>query len=141
MSKKNEEFVPRFAYIMRGVPGSGKSTVARKLAGEEGKVHSTDDFFMKDGVYTWEPKYLGMYHKLNLSEFGKSCKAQFPVVVCDNTNVRKAHFRKYADVARTFGYIVVEVKLPHPDPEVAAARNTHAVPQDAIERMIFTFQD
>ena len=36
----------KYAYIMRGIPGSGKSTAAKKIAGEEGKIHSTDTYFM-----------------------------------------------------------------------------------------------
>ena len=33
----------KFAFIVRGVPGSGKSTTAQYLAGEEGIVHAVDD--------------------------------------------------------------------------------------------------
>ena len=34
---------------MRGLPGSGKSTKAKKIAAETGIIYSTDDFFMVDG--------------------------------------------------------------------------------------------
>lgn len=39
---------------MRGLPGSGKSTTAKKLAGSEGVVYSTDDFFMVKGKYQYD---------------------------------------------------------------------------------------
>jgi len=32
----------KFCYIMQGLPGSGKSTVARHLAGENGKIFTVD---------------------------------------------------------------------------------------------------
>jgi adenylate kinase family enzyme len=47
---------------MRGLPGSGKSTKARKIAGEVGVIYSTDDFFMIDGKYIYNPKLIGDYH-------------------------------------------------------------------------------
>lgn len=36
----------RIVYIMRGLPGSGKSTMAKNMAGATGSVVSADDFFM-----------------------------------------------------------------------------------------------
>jgi adenylate kinase family enzyme len=47
---------------MRGVPGSGKSTKAKKLAGSNGVIYSTDDFFMKNGEYVYDVKFIGDYH-------------------------------------------------------------------------------
>lgn len=44
---------------MRGVPGSGKSTKAKKLAGSNGVIYSTDDFFMKNGEYIYDVKFIG----------------------------------------------------------------------------------
>lgn len=32
----------KFCYIMQGLPGSGKSTVAKKLAGDHGKIFALD---------------------------------------------------------------------------------------------------
>ena len=34
----------KYCFIMRGLPGSGKSTVARQIAGSEGVVHSLDKY-------------------------------------------------------------------------------------------------
>jgi len=54
---------------MRGIPGSGKSTTAKKLAGETGKIHSTDNYFMVDGVYQFNPKNLSENHEANFKAF------------------------------------------------------------------------
>lgn len=52
--------------IMRGVTGSGKSTVALAVAqGDKSKIFSTDDFFVKDGVYQFDPKQIGRAHQWN----------------------------------------------------------------------------
>ena len=51
--------------LMRGLPGSGKSTKAKKIAGQIGVVFSTDDFFMVNGQYKYDPKMIGEYHQKN----------------------------------------------------------------------------
>ena len=53
-------------YILRGIPGSGKSTYGKKIvdsaidAGFSAIKFEADDFFMKDGKYNWNPKLIGM---------------------------------------------------------------------------------
>ena len=37
--------------VMRGIPGSGKSTKAKELAGTDGVIHSTDDVIEAQGDY------------------------------------------------------------------------------------------
>lgn len=159
----------RVAFIMGGVPGSGKSTAARAIAqsqtdvpGEfwtednvtyygvryiDGRVdikaaiHSTDEYFMRDGVYRFNPKLLGKNHNANYKAFRTSLTDGIPIVICDNTNTQRKEWGKYAREAEQQGYIVVHATLPHPHPDVAAKRNTHGVPKDAIERMISRWQD
>ncbi|MBP9839028.1 MAG: hypothetical protein KBC84_10000 [Proteobacteria bacterium] len=48
--------------LMRGLPGSGKSTKAKKIAGNVGVVYSTDDFFMVNGKYMYDSKLIGDNH-------------------------------------------------------------------------------
>ena len=45
ITRPNQELV-----IMRGIPGSGKSTMAKSLV-REGKIHSTDDVIESQGDY------------------------------------------------------------------------------------------
>lgn len=45
--------------IMRGLPGSGKSTLAKKIANKYGLIYSTDDFFMVNNEYVFDPKMIG----------------------------------------------------------------------------------
>ena len=49
-----------------GPSGSGKSTFARKMASEIGAcVFETDEFFIVDGEYRFDPSKLGWAHKSN----------------------------------------------------------------------------
>ena len=50
----------RILIIVRGLPGSGKSTFA-ELLGDI--ICTTDDFHMKDGKYCWTAEKAGAAHK------------------------------------------------------------------------------
>ena len=126
----------KIVYIMRGVPGSGKSTLARKLSMGSGIIHSTDDYFVVDGDYRFDPSKLREYHDCNFEEFCESLRYGVPVVICDNTNVHRWMFRRYLEAAWFYGYLDVVISMPHPEPEVAAARNVHTVPAEVIRQMI-----
>lgn len=129
------------AYIMRGIPGSGKSTIANLLAGEKGIVCSTDFFFTEeDGSYNFDPAKLAMYHKLNLFFFHLALANNVPIVVCDNTNIRHVDYKKYVEIAREFNYIIkivpVGVSL-----ETAVKWCRHNVPRETIKQMLSMWED
>ena len=127
----------KIAYIMRGVPGSGKSTLAKQLVNSSGgAIHSTDDFFMVEGVYRFDPSRFAEYHEYNYEAFCRSLDMNVPIVVCDNTNVKRWQFKRYVEAAKRAGYMVALVTMPHPEAEVARERCIHGVPIYTIRRMI-----
>lgn len=127
-------------YIMRGIPGSGKTTYAKELAGTSGKIHSTDNYFVENGHYVFDQRKLGEYHQKNLEAFKESLKAGAPIVVCDNTNIKVCHMQPYIEAAEVYGYRIEVITMPHLDPQVAARRNVHNVPLPAITRMAQIFE-
>lgn len=161
----------KICHIMRGVPGSGKSTAAMRIAetpkdGVTGEfwdhsegfgrdqrravyygveesmdifsaIHSTDQYFINDeGLYVFNRQHLGMHHTKNFKSFRESCELDIPIVICDNTNLTRKEWKKYAACADNRGYIVVFSEMPLPKAKVAAERNSHGVPLADIERMI-----
>ena len=129
-------------YIMRGVPGSGKSTEARRLAGEDGVVHSTDDYRAQgDGSHVYDRSQNARNHDKNFAAFCASLAAGVPVVVCDNINYRREHFGRYVDAAYAAGYEVQEVAMPHPLPALAARLNSHGAPESYIQHIIDDWED
>ena len=131
----------KILFIMRGVPGSGKSTIAREIIPSEGVIHSTDKYFYDDeGKYNFDPSKLKEYHDENFKSFCRSLEEEKPIVVIDNTNIQRVHFDRYVDAAKAKGYVVHIVEAPQPDPSVAAERNTHSVPEEVIRRMIEQYE-
>ena len=82
-------------FIMRGIPGSGKTTAARALAGKEGIIHSTDEYFEINGIYKFDTTRLQEYHDRNFEAFSMSLKENISIVICDNVNQKYIHYKRY----------------------------------------------
>lgn len=134
------------AIILKGLPGSGKSTIADILAmgasictsprGITARIHSTDSYFYDmNGTYNFDYRKLGEYHANNLADFESSCKSGIPLVICDNTNVMHEWYEEYVTVAKYFGYEVHIITVGDFDVDMCAKRNTHGVPKKSIQGM------
>lgn len=130
----------KICYIMRGIPGSGKSTVAKSLATEE-NIFSTDKLFYVDGEYKFNPARLKEKHEENFRLFSAAAVFGASPLVCDNTNTKKWEMEKYISAAEQLGYLVAILTMPHPDLDVAAAQNIHKVPKEAIARMLQNWEN
>jgi len=122
-------------YVMRGLPGSGKSTKAKEL-GVGGQVFSTDDFFMVGDEYKFDIDFIDEAHGWNNMRVKDAIDEGVSPVVLDNTNVEAWHPKKVVEYAKANGY-GVEIIEPETDwafdPEELAKRNTHQVPQVDIQ--------
>lgn len=126
--------------IMRGPSGSGKSTYIKRHL-PDAHVCSADHFFHKDdGSYEFDPSKLGAAHEACKRKFKKALKKGEPIVVVDNTNTKMWEMKPYIMAARNAGYEIEFVRLSTPV-DVAAARNVHGVPQDAVKRMADRMQE
>ena len=123
-------------FIMRGVGGTGKTDIARMLVGEGGRIHSTNDFFMERGRYCFDGAMLEEYHAQNKDAFEESLQAGISRVACDNTNLRNWEWAPYANMAHSYGYNVVFVEMPHPNPRDAAENSVHGLTAEIIQNQI-----
>ena len=138
-------------FILRGLPGSGKSHYAQNLCeemvnGDEVQyvVCSTDDYFMTDGEYRFDKSKLSEYHNLNLARFIRALSQHIPLVILDNTNIRKWEFVAYAEAAHALGYQVKEVVVGEIKDKAMQhlyyQRNIHKVPLKTINKMAYQFE-
>ena len=139
--------------IMRGIPGSGKSTKAKELVGN-GSIHSTDDVIEDMGDYNafftnmvankdFSP--LSKAHNTNFQNAVTSMKNGTTPVIIDNTNIRPNEAKNYVEAALTLGYSddnikFVEIGTGGLSAEELAQRNTHGVPLDKIKSMIQAYE-
>ena len=131
-------------YIMRGPPGSGKSTIAKEIATKTGARIASADFFHlnEKGEYEWKPENVASAHAWcrGLVEGILSCDED---CVLDNTNIIINHFLPYVKLADKYGHLwcIIVPNTPWAWNVVECAkRNTHSVPEATIARMIKDYQ-
>uniref|UniRef100_A0A915PQD5 Smr domain-containing protein n=1 Tax=Setaria digitata TaxID=48799 RepID=A0A915PQD5_9BILA len=131
--------------IMRGIPGSGKSSLASDLvAGTNGAVFNTDKYFMQNGIYQFDPAKLEEYHQKNWKDAKDAIQNGVKPVIIDNTNIFIAHMKPYVTLAVKNLY---EIYFVEPETEwkknakECARRNAHSVPEEKISYMVECFEE
>ena len=116
--------------LIRGLPGSGKSTLAEKLAGLDSKgVHiETDQFFIVDKEYKFDPSKLSENHKLCLEMVYESVHRGYNPFVA-NTFTQMWEMQNYIDLAKEFeiGLNVITCE--------GSFGSIHNVPEESIKAM------
>ena len=136
--------------VMRGIPGSGKSTKAKELAGANGIIHSTDDVIQEQGDYneffkrmveSKDFSNLSKVHSTNIKNLIKSVKDGISPVILDNTNIKHNEPKLAVKSALELGLDdknikFVDIGTGGLSAQELADRNTHGVPLEKIKSMI-----
>jgi predicted kinase len=128
--------------FLRGLPGSGKSDIAKKLVGN-GIIHSTDSYLIKNGIYEFDQENIAKYHYYNLMRSIRSMKKGISPIIIDNTNIMALHCINYAEQGKMYGYEIIVIEPDTPwafDVEELVKRNSHDVPRDTIIDMLQKYE-
>ena len=139
---------PRQVIIMRGIPGSGKSSflVGLKMLWSTAVVVSADHYFMDPDTMAYEfvPANIGKAHEACKLNFDVALAANGGRVIVDNTNTQRWEYQYYLDQAALHGYQIVVLSLKAQSAAEAqqfAERNTHGVPVDKVLAMHERWED
>lgn len=124
--------------IVRGLPSSGKSTIAKLLVANSGVAISADEYLTtSNGEYC--------FSKTNFIEAQKMCKKDCELLMQDgvspivlhNTMAESWESKEYFEYAEKFGYQTHVLNLYDAgcNDQELAARNTHAMPSHLIQKM------
>lgn len=131
--------------LLRGLPGSGKTTLSRILLGQsrDGIVFSTDDYFHHQDGYRYNVNQLGDAHDWNQNRAKQAIDQGRSPVIIDNTNTQAWEMKPYVEMAIGKGYRV-EFHEPETwwkfDPEELEKRNKHGVSRKKIAQMLDRYE-
>jgi predicted kinase len=120
--------------LLRGLPGSGKSSLAALLS-ESGKypVFSIDNYFTDPvtGTYTFDPYKNHLAYKQCEEQTEAALKNGIPKVFVDNTFTIEWELEPYFKMASLCNYelFVVTVENRH------GGSNTHGISNEQLEKM------
>lgn len=117
--------------IMSGIPGSGKSTIAKKYFGD--RLFCSADYYF--GIpYKFVPEEIGQAHRSCMRSFLSTLVGGKANLLIDNTNIEAWEISPYIAVAEAHELKVCVLQI-NCDPKVAFGRNQHNVPGQTISRM------
>jgi predicted kinase len=134
--KKNKQ--KRVLTILRGLSGSGKSTVA-EVDYRHSTICSADHYFFDAaGKYNFNFSMLGKAH----AECKEKCKKAMILgeesIVIDNTNSTIREMTPYLTLAKQYKYKVEVIRINR-DIDTCILVNTKGVPENIIRRMASRF--
>lgn len=127
----------RCLYLIRGIPGSGKSTFAKELV-PDFLVCEADKFFIKDNEYQFNPSKLGEAHIWcqKIVETYMKDGELYPKIAVSNTFTTERELQPYFDLAEKYDYVVFSVIVENRH----GNESVHNVSDETINKMINRFQ-
>ena len=123
----------KILYIVRGIPGSGKSTFAKTLVGTH---HETDNFFMVDGEYKFDVTKLKGAHEWCQNKVKTDMMVGREKIVVSNTFTQEWEMEYYIELAKTYGYKTFSIVVENRHGGV----NDHNVPDEILTKMRDRFE-
>lgn len=121
----------KILYLLRGLPGAGKTSLAEKLADFS---FAADDFFYKNGEYRFDASKLKEAHEWCKKCCVVSMELNVNSIAIHNTFTCKWEMQDYYDFAKEYGYEVVEIIIK------SNFKNVHGVPEEKIKEMRERFE-
>lgn len=130
----------KILWIIRGLPGSGKSSVAENLWVRD-QIFEADKYFInKEGQYNFDASKLGEAHKW-CQEQVENCMKQdmedaegstiISDIVVSNTFTTEKELEPYLELAKKYDYKVVSMIIENRH----GSKSVHNVPNETMEKM------
>lgn len=119
-------------FILRGVSGAGKSTVAKVLS-EDGKwpICEADHWhYDEDGVYNWKAENLHFAHRSCQDRVSEAMLYDVKRIIVSNTCTTEKELKPYIDLAEKYSYTVFSLVVENRHD----GSSVHAVPEDIVNK-------
>ena len=121
-------------FLLRGLPGAGKSTLAKSLGGK----HVEADMYHLDekGNYNWKPERVKEAHSWCQNQVGNWMIEEEQRIVVSNTFTQEWEMQFYYDWAKEFDYKVFSLIVENRH----GGTNEHNVPEEVLVKMKDRFE-
>lgn len=125
-------------FLLRGLPGSGKSSLAKSLStAMSGHVEADMFFINHEGEYKFDASKLKEAHEWCRKETESYMMPHgFDTVIVSNTFTQEWEMKPYYELAEKYGFIVFSLVVENRHGGV----NEHGVPDETLEKMENRFQ-
>ena len=126
-------------YLLRGLPGAGKSTLASQLA--DSHFEADMYFTNENGQYVFNPSEIKKAHEwcqnqVNTAMILNHTTGVNESIVVSNTFTQSWEMEPYYKLAESYGYRVFSIIVENRH----GGENQHGVPEDKIEAMRVRFE-
>lgn len=125
--------------LLRGLPGSGKSTAAKLFQGSGYSSHYEADMYFlnkETGEYQFDPSKLKLAHNWCAIQTQKAMVDEIPTIVISNTFTQEWEMDNYRELAKMHDYQVFTLIVENRHGGV----NVHGVPDDKLKAMEERFE-
>jgi predicted kinase len=120
-------------FLLRGLPGAGKSTLAKSLGGSHMEA---DKYFMDEGEYKFDPSKTRDAHAWCQNAAKVWMANNTEKIVVSNTFTQEWEMEYYYDLAKEYGYRVYSLIVENRHSGV----NSHGVPEEKLVQMKNRFE-
>ena len=134
--------IPKILTLVRGLPGSGKSTFANNITNEFSVCEADKFFYDKEGNYNFDGSKLRQAHEWCREQVETRMKDNqnnpqfYPEIVVSNTFTQEWEMEAYYKLAEQYGYKVFSIIVENRHGGV----NQHGVPTDKLKQMADRFE-
>jgi predicted kinase len=137
--------IPKILTLVRGLPGSGKSTFSNFIWNEYAVCEADKFFYDSEGNYNFDASKLREAHKWCRDEVETRMKdievnpqyyPEIAEIVVSNTFTQEWEMEEYFKLAEKYGYMVFTIIVENRHGGV----NQHGVPEEKLEQMRNRFE-
>jgi predicted kinase len=134
--------IPKILTLVRGLPGSGKSTFANTITNEFSVCEADKFFYDKEGNYNFDANKLSQAHKwckeqVEIRMKDNQINEQFyPHIVVSNTFTKEWEMNEYFELAKQYGYMVFTIIVENRH----GSKSVHNVPEATMGNMLNRFE-